>query len=78
MVLAVTNRAGEFEIVLYHLKYRYDFFSTSFQRDSISGGDWNAGYPVVRSNPERENYFVVWQRELSNGFSDIVGQSYVP
>jgi hypothetical protein len=78
VTLAVTNGAGRFDIVLFHLKYRYDYFSTSFQRNSLPEGDWNAGYPVVRSNPEREDFFVVWQRELPGGFSDIVGQSYVP
>jgi hypothetical protein len=78
VALAVTNSAGGFEIVLFDLQYSYDYFSTNFQRDSFPGGGSNAGYPVVRSNPGRADYFVVWQRELPNGSWDIVGRNYVP
>jgi hypothetical protein len=79
VALAVgASSTGGFDIFLFHLQYSFDYFSANFRRDSLTGGGVNDWYPVVRSSPGRDDYFVVWQRELANGSSDIVGQSYVP
>lgn len=72
------SRFGGFDIFLFHLQYRFDFFNASFRRETLPGGDLNDWYPVVGSSPVRDDYFVVWQRELPDDASDIVGQSYVP
>lgn len=77
LAVGVSPRTG-FDIFVFQLQYRIDFFSATLRRDTLAGGSWNDWYPIIAGSSRPEDYFVVWQRSLPDGTSDIVGQSYVP
>lgn len=75
LAVAKTPSSG-FKLLLFQLDYWATHFHTTFQPSSPSRAGLNDWYPVVRASCVRDDYFVVWQRGLSNGQTDIVGQSY--
>lgn len=77
LAVGVSPRTG-FDIFVFQLQYRIDFFSATLRRDTLAGGSWNDWYPIIGASSQPEDYFVVWQRNLPDGTFDIVGQSYVP
>lgn len=77
LAVGVNPRTG-FDIFVFQLQYRIDFFSATLRRDALAGGRGDDWYPTIAVSSRPEDYFVVWQRNLPDGTSDIVGQSYVP
>ena len=77
LAVGVSPRAG-FDIFIFQLQYRIDFFSATLRRDTRAGGSWNDWYPIITVSSRPGDYFVVWPRNLPDGTSDMVGQSYVP
>lgn len=65
-------------LLVFHLHYDVEFFSTTIPRDTLTGGIMTNVTPVISPDAQANAYFVVWQRVLANGDTDIVGRSYVP
>ncbi|MBI4468369.1 MAG: hypothetical protein HY650_03500 [Acidobacteria bacterium] len=73
---ATTSTTG-FNLLVFHLHYDVEFFSTTIV-GPLSITTSNNAYPVIVAHPTDNSYVVFWQRDLMNGLSEIVGRIYLP